>query len=962
MRVLRLRHSLTAGGGGLIGVDYDAGHGASGFTSQVPFLFELNERDRSRLRFYLENFLTCPNPAALAPVAELRNDLRRWGEELFRQIFAIDRRAHWHYEEASRDLQTLRIEVHSDPEAWMIPWEILCDPNLGWLAPQVRSFVRVPLLPRELPREPDPPVPPGEPLRILYVVGRPAGGLEIPFHSVARSLLYASREMGGRVRIDFLRPPTFERLAKVLSEAAEAGRPYQALHFDGHGVFTDSPQDFAGEVDPAFVQDGDKLARRTWTRRRGGARGYLLFEDLDEGQNTRRLVDGVQIGNLVARTKTPLVVLHACQSATARVETLERLAADPTGPGRCPASPVGEAPDEHDQDFAYQSLAAQIMRFQARTVVALPWTLPPFTATRIFKELYGRIAEGVPVGEAAGRLRSELIHGLRHESVLGTVEVDDWLVPLVYETTALPVCEPEGGRRPGRGRVPVDEPPPLIAELPREPAWGFVDRPQVMFTLDRAFDVHGTVLLHAFAGAGKTSMAREFALWYRQSGGIAASTGEAGGADGESRILWSSFESYNPLAPFDAFEQVFRDRLKRDGSAWAAASREARKDIALDILDQVPALWVWDNVEPVGGFPTGAEPLWSDDERRFLAGLLVDLARTRCKVLLVSRRPEQDWLGEIPCRIGLPPMPMEERGELTIRITGRHGLAVHELSSFEPLLKHSQGNPLTLSFLLTEALREGWRRPQEVRSFLENLRLGAAEPSAESSEPSEPSEPSELLGSLLHGYERAFGEEERRRLALLHLFRGYVDLNVLCWMGHPEAPWCQPPIRDLGREPWTGLLDRAAQAGLLTPRGGDCYGIHPALPFFFRGLFERFWKGSEVAAARAFAESMAGLGSYCHREYEAGNRDVVAGLLAQEANLLQARTLARQYGWWSAAVNAMKGLETLYTHTGRTDEWKRLVKELMPELMDPETEEPLPGREELRDVMNGYFAQLAGRE
>jgi hypothetical protein len=947
MRVLRLRHSLTAGGGGLIAVDYDAGHGASGFTSQVPFLFELAERDRSRLRFYLENFLTCPNPAALAPVAGLRSDLRYWGEELFRQVFQIDRRALWHYQEASRDLQTLRIEVHSDPDAWGVPWEILCDPNLGWLAPQVRSFVRLPVLLRE----PDPPIPslpPGEPLRILYVVGRPAGSLEIPFHSVARSLLYASREMGDRVRIDFLRPPTFERLAKVLSEAAEQGRPYLALHFDGHGVFTDSPQDFAGEVDPAFVQQGDRLERRTWTRRRGGARGYLLFEDLEEGTDTRRLVDGVQIGNLVARTRTPLVVLHACQSATARVETLERLAADPTVPGRCPASPVGEAPDEHDQDLAFRSLASEIMRFQARAVVALPWTLPPFTATRVLKELYGRIAEGLPVGEAAGRLRLELLHGLRHESVLGTVEIDDWLVPLVHEATPLPVCEPEGGRRLGRARVVENEPPPLIAELPREPAWGFVDRPEVLFTLDRAFDAHGTVLLHAFAGAGKTSLAREFALWYRYSGGL---------ADEDGRILWSSFESYNPLAPFDGFEQVFRDRLKRDGGAWTAASRETRKNIALDVLDQVPALWVWDNVELVGGFPPGSEPLWSDEERRFLAELLVDLTRTRCKVLLVGRRPEEEWLGEIPCRIALPPMPMEERGELTIRITGRHGVAVHELASFAPLLQLSQGNPLTLSFLLTEALREGWRRPDEVRKFLVDLRLGEGV----AADPADPS--AALLGSLLYGYERAFGEEERRRLALLHLFRGYVDLNVLCWMGHPEAPWCLPPVRGMGREPWTELLDRAAQAGLLTPRGGDCYGIHPALPFFFRGLFERFWKNpeiSEMLAARAFAESMAGLGSYYHREYQGGNRDVVAGLLSQEANLLQARTLARQYGWWSAVVNAMNGLETLYTHTGRHDEWKRLVKEMMPEVMDPETEEPLPGREELRQVLNGYYDHLAG--
>jgi hypothetical protein len=887
-------------------------------------------------------------------VADLQSDLRRWGEELFRQVFVSNRRALFHYEEASRDLHTLRIEVHSDPDAWAVPWEILCDPNLGWLAPQVGSFVRMPIASK--PRDPfefwetDLLIPPGEPLRILYVVGRPAGSLEIPFHSVARSLLYAAREMGDRVRIDFLRPPTFERLAKVLSEAAEEGRPYLALHFDGHGVFTDSPQDFAGEVDPAFVQRGDQLERRVWNRRRGGARGYLLFEDLEEGAETRRLVDGVQIGNLVARTKTPLVVLHACQSATARIETLERLAADPTVPGRCPASPVGEAPDDHDQDLAYQSLASEIMRFQARSVVALPWTLPPITATRILKELYGRIAEGEPVGEAAGRLRSDLAHALRHESVHGTVEVDDWLVPLVYEATPLPICEPD--RRQGRGRV-AEEPPPVLAELPRPPAWGFVDRPEVMFTLDRSFDVHGTVLLHAFAGAGKTSLAREFALWYRHSGGL---------ADTEGRVLWSSFESYNPLAPFDAFEQVFRDRLKRDGSAWAAASREERKAMALDVLDQVPALWVWDNVELAGGFPPGSEPLWSDEERRFLADLLLDLARTRCRVLLVGRRPEEEWLEDIPCRIALPPMPMEERGELTIRITGKHGLAVNQIASFGPLLKHSQGNPLTLSFLLTEALREGCRRPDEIRKFLADLRLGAPAETTEAGE-----DPAAThLGSLLYGYERAFDEEERRQLALLHLFRGYVDLNVLCWMGHPEAPWCLAPVRGLGRDPWTELLDRAAQAGLLTPRGGDFYGIHPALPFFFRGLFERFWKDpempelSEMMAARAFAEAVAGLGTYYHREYRNGNREVIAGLLSQEANLLQARSLARQYGWWMAVVNVMQGLETLYTHTGRIDEWKRLVRELMPELMDPATEEPLPGREELREVLHGYSAQLAG--
>lgn len=914
MRVLRLRQSLTAGGGSLVAVDYDPGHGASSHTSKVPLLFELNERDRSRLRFYLENFLTCPDPAALKPVADLRDDLRRWGEELFRQVFKTDRKALWHYEEAARDLHSLRIEILADqPDAWTVPWELLFDPNLGWLAPQVRSFARLPTTQRE-PEIPFIPVP-GDPLRVLYVVGRPAGSLEIPFHSVARSLLQIAAELEDRLKIDILRPPSFERLAKVLSQAVEAGRPYHVLHFDGHGVFTDSPQDFAGELDPGFVQEGDRLMRRPWTKRRGGARGYLIFEDL-EGAESRRLVDGVLIGNLMARTGTPLLVLHACQSATARTEALERMASDPTMPGRCPASAVGEAPDDHDQDLAMQALAAEVMRSSPRAALALPWTLPPATATRLLGGLYARIAEGAPVSEAAGSLRMELLHGVRKESVLGSVEVDDWLVPTVHEAAPMPLCDPGSGRRKRPRSIPEDLPDD--SNLPDPPAWGFVERPEVLFTLDRAFDVHGTVLLHAFAGAGKTSMARELALWYRQSGGLGTELEEPG------ILLWSSF----PAAPFDAFEFSFAGRLLREG-VWAGAGPEERREIALQILREVPSLWVWDRVERI-----------EEGERRGLADLLRDLGETRCKVLLTGRRPEVEWLGSLPCRIALPPMPMEERGELTIRIAARHGLALRELMSFAPLLRFSQGNPLTLSFLLDEALRQGCRQREEVEAFLSALRL---------------EEGSELLSPLRQGYERAFGQEERQRLALLRLFQGHVDLNVLCWMGHPEAPWCLPQVRNLGRGYWTSLLDRAVQAGLLTSRGKDCYGVHPALPLFFRGLFE----GSDLAAERAFAESMAGLGSYCHREFQTGNRDVMAGLLAQEANLLHARALARDNGWWSAVVNAMQGLETLYLHTGRQDEWKRLVRETVPEFVDPETEEPLPGREEFRNVMNGY---VTGKE
>ena len=41
------------------------------------------------------------------------------------------------------------------------------------------------------------------------------------------------------LHLDVLRPATFARLAEVLHQAADAGRPYHVVHFDGHGTYLD---------------------------------------------------------------------------------------------------------------------------------------------------------------------------------------------------------------------------------------------------------------------------------------------------------------------------------------------------------------------------------------------------------------------------------------------------------------------------------------------------------------------------------------------------------------------------------------------------------------------------------------------------------------------------------------------------------------------------------------------------
>jgi tetratricopeptide (TPR) repeat protein len=158
--------------------------------------------------------------------------------------------------------------------------------------------------------------------------------------------------------------------------------------------------------------------------------------------------------------------------------------------------------------------------------------------------------------------------------------------------------------------------------------------------------------------------------------------------------------------------------------------------------------------------------------------------------------------------------------------------------------------------------------------------------------------------------------------------------------------------------------------GLLTAHGDGYYSIHPALPWFFNELFGKHYPDSSDGGAepptweaeRAFVEAMGELGNYYHNQYEAGNRDVIGALTFEEANLLHARRLARQNGWWRRITSAMQGLRSLYGHTGRRAEWKRLVEEIVPDFVDPETDGPLPEREEDWSLVTQYRVRLAREE
>src|SRR5207237_8250304 len=75
------------------------------------------------------------------------------------------------------------------------------------------------------------------PIRILLLSPRPEDerAAYIDHRLSARPLLDAVESLGELAALTILNPPTFPALQQALRKAADAGQPFDVIHFDGHG-------------------------------------------------------------------------------------------------------------------------------------------------------------------------------------------------------------------------------------------------------------------------------------------------------------------------------------------------------------------------------------------------------------------------------------------------------------------------------------------------------------------------------------------------------------------------------------------------------------------------------------------------------------------------------------------------------------------------------------------------------
>ncbi|HVQ40526.1 MAG TPA: CHAT domain-containing protein [Pyrinomonadaceae bacterium] len=895
--------------------------------AEADIEFALTEQEQEDLRWYLEDYLQRADVAERVTVEQVKERMRARGDELYTKVLGGGRSTQNLWGSIRNDLADLRVEITTGvAEAASIPWELMRDPDMDSpVSLRVKAFVRV----QSNPNISFVSVAPAQDgrIRLLYIACRPSGSQDVELRAVANRLLQDLGSERARFDIKALRPPTFERLQKELGDAKAAGRPFHIVHFDGHGIYADlSTSKLADWI--------GALSNMTLGGKKTGKHGYLLFEH--PGEDKMRPVDGQTLGQILHDNGVPVLVLNACHSAmheaTAAPKTVENV---------------------HDEVRAIGSLAQEVVDQGIPAVLGMRYSVYVVTAAQYIGQLYTGLAGGRSFGEAATDGRKHLQLNPERWVGLQPRPLEDWFVPVAYEASPIELCP--AGTVSALGDQPELDPVQLNNALLRYvPEEGFIGRDETILALDRAFDEHRVVLMHAYAGQGKSTTAVEFARWYSVTGGLGA----------QPFVLLASFESHTDLD--DLLNQVgqpLSPMLAAQGIEWSAINeRDKRRQLVVQILRLIPVLWIWDNVEPVAGFPEGTESQWTAAEqgelRDFLKQIKLDNA-SKAKILLTSRRDEHSWLGGIPHRIHMRRMRNSDAARLALKLGEEKGLKRSEIADWQPLLDYCAGNPLTLRVLVGQAVKAGLRGRQRIADFVEAIRSG--EQQIEDADEEQGRDKS-LGASLDYGFRHAFKDDELPIIALLHLFQGTVDVDALRSMGDVGKD-ALPELKGRTNEQLTDLLERARDTGLLSNLGETCFSIHPALPWFLRQLFARYYDGeagrsTSRAALSAWVDVVSELGNYYQQQFQEGNRGIIKLLEVEEANLLYARRLARRNQWWSPLIACMQGMRSLFDYHGRTAEWARLVEEIRPDYCTND-DHPIPGREDEYVLVMGYRIALA---
>ncbi|QSV52807.1 MAG: tetratricopeptide repeat protein [Dolichospermum sp. UKL201] len=765
-------------------------------------------QEERELEWYFEEWLVYPIVDTVK-AERAKNSVKTYGEKLFDQVFQ-DRKAYSKYQQLKNNLSQVQIEIVSKtPEFQGLHWEALQDPDFPrplavdcvMLRKSVNSAVGSVNLP------------PSSVINLLVVVARPDEEKDVGYRTISRPMLELIENGQLRVKVELLRPGTYQALSQHLE--AKGANFYHIIHLDMHGALLTHEQ----------VEKPSAVNRYLFKGRYGrddlqpfeGVKAFLAFEG--ENQGKVDLVEASELAALLTGKGIPVCILNACQSGKQVKSPLPNPLLEGEGTGNNSAlAGEDELPSPRrggvGGEVRETSLGSRLMSAGMQMVVAMGYSVTVTAAKLMMEHLYKHLFADKPITEAIRLSRRELFNDKERKAYFNKlIKLEDWLLPVVYYNQSVNF---------NLRQFTPEEEEKYFETVGSEyrfalPTYGFVGRDLEILKIEKALLKHNVLLLQGMGGTGKTTLLNYLREWWQKTNFV------------KNTFYFGYDEKAWTLEQILFFigQQIYE---KYEFARYQVMSQRAQIEKLVAKLRAENYAVILDNLESVTGQQLAIQNTLPEAERNQIRDFIGRLVGGKTLVVLGSRSREE-WLQQQTFKFnlyelqGLDQEARTELAEKILEIKAPNKIEkIRQDGDFQKLMKLLAGYPLAMEVVLANLQKQ---TPQEILQGLQaaDVNLDVASEDKTKS----------ILKCVEYSHSN-LSPEAQKLLICLAPFSGFINRNRAGIPNYINELQKLEPFQNYQFDKFDDAIQEAINWGLLSPMDKDSplLTIQPVFPYFLK--------------------------------------------------------------------------------------------------------------------------------